>query len=436
MAGDRYVALALAHVRSRWFTEVARWSTTGALPLDFVKCLSAEEVRAHLSSGRSFSALVIDAKLGQVDRDLVDLATARGAAVLVVDDGPHRREWSGIGARQVLASDFTRNDLLEALQQHATMIATASSLPGADSAEPVVIGWRGRLLAVTGRGGVGTSTVAMALAQGLGDDARYAGLIALADCSLDADLALLHDARDIVPGLQELVELHRAGRPTADEIRALTFEVTNRHYQLLLGLRRHRDWAALRPRAFEAAIDGLRRTFRVVVADTDPDLEGEDECGSYDVEERNVMARSLVRRADVVVAVGAAGVKALHSLVRTVHDLRGHGVEAERILAVVNHAPRGPRARAELSGALADLTATGAGKEPAPGPIFLPQRRGIDDLHRDGARLPPSISGPLVGAVHAVLDRAGQRPPRSADAAKPVSPGSLGTWTDEEAANQ
>ena len=53
MTRERYVALALAHVRSPWSTDVARWSTAGALPLELVKCLSVSEVRARLSSGRS-----------------------------------------------------------------------------------------------------------------------------------------------------------------------------------------------------------------------------------------------------------------------------------------------------------------------------------------------------------------------------------------------
>ena len=176
----------------------------------------------------------------------------------------------------------------------------------------------------------------MALTQGLSNDPRYAGMVALADLSLDADLALLHDARDIFPGVQELVEAHRAGHPSPEEIRRLTFAIANRNYYLLLGLRRHRDWAALRPRAFEASIDGLRRTFRMVVADTDPDLEGEDQCGSYEVEERNLMARTAVMQADVVIAVGVPGVKGLHGLVRTVNDLRDHGVPAARILPVIN----------------------------------------------------------------------------------------------------
>jgi hypothetical protein len=63
----------------------------------------------------------------------------------------------------------------------------------------------------------------MALAQGLANDDLHAGQVLLADLKLDADLAMLHDARDVVPGLQELVDAHRHGHPTGDEIRRLTF---------------------------------------------------------------------------------------------------------------------------------------------------------------------------------------------------------------------
>ncbi|MDQ6697169.1 MAG: hypothetical protein M3Z46_06895 [Actinomycetota bacterium] len=436
MAGERYVALGLAHVRSTWFTEVARWSTAGSLPLEFVKCVSAEDLRARLASGRAFSAVLVDAGLSAVDRDLVDLATTQGCPVFAVDDG-RGRDLTSLGVTAVLPADLGRSDLLDAFQQHTTMIGSVAAVPRAEHGDAVVAGWRGRLIAVTGRGGTGSSTVAMALTQGLADDTRYAGMVALADLSLDADLALLHDARDIVPGIQELVEAHRAGRPSPDEVRRLTFAIANRNYHLLLGLRRHRDWAALRPRALEAAIDGLRRAFRIVVADTDPDLEGEDQCGSYEVEERNLMARTVIPTADVVMAVGSRGVKGLHGLVRVVHDLRDHGVPAARILPIVNGANRNARARAEVTRAFAELTGATHDDEPVVGPIFLPDRRAIDDLHRDGARLPSSLSAPLVGAVQALLDRTGGRAGDGiGPSPKSVIPGSLGTWSDQEAASQ
>lgn len=433
MAGERYVALGLAGVRSPWFTEVARWSTVGSVPVEFVKCLSAEEVRARLGSGRAFSALLVDGDTGALDRDLLDLANGRNCAVVVVDDGRNGREWTDLGVAVVLSPRFSREELLEALDTHARMIGGASSLPVEDSTQPAVpVGWRGRLVAVAGSGGTGTSSVAVAAAQGFADDKRYAGHVVLADLALHADQAMLHDARDVVPGVQELVEAHRSRRPGPEEVRRLTFDVVNRGYQLLLGLRRHRDWAVLRPRSFEAAVDGLRQAFRVVVADIDADLEGEAECGSIEVEERNVMARTVARQAEAVVLVGMPGVKGIHGLVRSVNEFRGHGVAPERILAVVNAAGRNQRARAEITRTFADLTGAASGTPAVVGPIFLGERRALDELHRDGARLPGGLTGPVTGALHAILDRAGELASDTADPVA-VTPGSLGTWAGQQA---
>ncbi len=63
MASERFVVLGLAHARSAWFRDLGHWATSGAVPAEFVKCVSAEEVRARLASGRSFSVLVADAGL-------------------------------------------------------------------------------------------------------------------------------------------------------------------------------------------------------------------------------------------------------------------------------------------------------------------------------------------------------------------------------------
>lgn len=430
MTGERYVGLGLATARSAWFTRVARWATVGSVPLDFVKCIDADEVRARLTSGRPFSVVLIDAATGDLDRDLLDLAAGRGVGVIVIDDDRADRDWVSLGARAVLAPSFDRQALIDVLGEVSQMIGGAASLTVDDpTAAPDPRG-QGRFIAVTGRGGTGASTVAMALAQGLANDDLYAGQVLLADLKLDADLAMLHDARDVVPGLQELVDAHRHGHPTGDEVRRLTFEVLNRRYRLLLGLRRHRDWTVLRPRSLDEGLAGLRRSFRYVVADVDTDLEGQAETGSVEIEERNLLARTTVARADVVIAVGLPGLKGLHALVRVVDDLRDHGVDPRRTLAVINRVGRNQRAKAELRRTFAALTGE---HDRGPALVFLPERRGMDDLHRDGARLPGSLTGPMVGAVRAILDRAGAAPRRTGVEPTPVTPGSLGSWAAEEA---
>ena len=441
MAVERFVVLGLAHARSAWFRNLGQWSTSGALPVEFVKCLSVEEVRARLASGRPFSALVADAGLPAVDRDLLAEARAAGCAALVVDDGRAARDWAALGAAAVLVASFDRDDLLAALTAHARPIASSQAQSGAlAEAGPVApAAWRCPVAVLTGSGGTGVSTAAIALAQALADDVRHAGLVCLADLRLHAEQAMLHDALDVLPSIQELVEAHRSGQPSAEEVRAQAFAVEERGYQLLLGLRQARFWPALRRRAFDATFDALRRAYRVLVCDVDPELEGENESGSIDVEERHVMARTAVADAEVVFAVGLPSMKGVHALVRVVVDLLAFGVRPDRLVPVINCAPRSPRARAELAAAVADLSAPAvarvseaAGFAGMAAPLFLPERK-VDEALRDGTRLPVGLGAPLAGAFSAVLARGAPTSP----AVRPqrVPPGSLGRWTEPEVAN-
>jgi MinD-like ATPase involved in chromosome partitioning or flagellar assembly len=434
MASERYVALGLARVRTPWFSEVSRWATSGQLAMDFVKTVSAGEVRARLESGRPFSALLVDGAMPGLDRDLLALAREHGCAPIVVADGT-RRDWAGIGAAEVLPTDFGRTALEAALAQHTRPIGRADELPGqiglpGDHAPP---GFRARVVAVTGPGGTGRSVVSIAIAQGVAADPAHADTVVLADLALHADQAMLHDVRDVIPGVLELVEAHRSGAPRPEDVRALTFDIVASRYRLLLGLRRHRDWTALRPRALRGALDGLCRSFTLVVADVDDDLEGEAATGSADVEDRNLLARTTVGVADVVVVVGSPGAKGAHSLLRVVRDCIAAGVSADRIVPVVNRAPRSRIARAEISRAVTELLAASNPGQVVLSPVFLPERKQVDDAIRDGAALPDALVLPITQAVRARLDAVEDRT-LPAGPAEPVlvEAGSLGAWADED----
>jgi len=435
MAADRYVVLGLARARAAWFGQVARWATAAALPVDFVKAVSGEEVRARLRSGRPFSALLVDGGLAALDRDLIDLAGRQGCAVIAIDDGRSARPWRDLGVAAVLPADVERGVLLDALRAVAQPIARRddAAVP-LGPVEPAPPRWRGRSVAVTGSGGVGRSTLAMALAAGLAADPRDAGLVVIADLALHAQQALLHDAGDVVPGVVELAEAYRGQGLDAAGVRSVCFSVPGRGYDLLLGLRRHRDWTALRPRALAAALDGLRRAYRVVVSDVDPDVEGEAECGSLDVEDRNLLARTALRDADVVLAVGLPGMGGAHAQLRVVRELVEFGIAGARIVPVVNRAPRGPRPRSELGATLAGplLAAACPGVALASTPVFVPERRRLDVLVRDGAPLPAQIVRPITGAVRALLDRTPELPPPPVAGPVAVVPGSLGSWSAED----
>jgi hypothetical protein len=432
MSTGRFVVLGLAQVRSAWFAEVGRWATSAVLPLEFVKAMSAEEVRVRLRSGRGHSALLVDDTLTGLDRDLVEVAREAGCAVVVVDSGRGAARAAQVGAAAVLPSTFERDDLLGVLGQVAAPIERLGPVAPADASPDERSGYRGRLVAVTGPGGTGASTVAMGIAQGLAGDARYRDVTCLADVALHAQQALLHGSADVVPGLQELAEAHRSGPLSTEAIRTLTWRLPDRGYHLLLGLRRHRDWTAVRPRAYAASLDGLRRAFRLVVADVDPDLEGDDATGSVDVEERNAIARTTCAAADLVVVVGRPGVAGLHGLLRVVTDLLHHGVAGEAILPVCNRAPRSPAARAEVTTAFGDLLLRSGSGATVPAPLHLGERRRLDAAVRDGVGLPGPWVQPLASAVAAVLERRPDSAPKpEADDLVPVRPGSLGSWTDQ-----
>lgn len=392
MAGDRYVVLGLAQARSTWFRAVSQWATAASINAEFIKCVSAEELRARLSTNRPFSAVLVDGALPALDRDLVDTAHGTGCAVIVIDDRRTRRDWSALGVQDVLPEFFDRKTLLDSLAANAVMIGGSDSLPG-DQELVAPAGLRGRVAMVCGSGGAGTSTVAIALAQGVADDPRDAGHVLLADLALHAEQAMLHDARDVAPGVSELVDAYRAGRPSGD-LRSFAYRVDERRYDLLLGLRQARGWAALRRRAVEAALDALQGEYRAVICDSDADLEGEDEGGSIEVEERHVLARAVAARADVVFAVAMPSMKGLGSLVRVIGDLRAFGVPVERIVPVFNRASGRARARGELAAALGGLV-TGGGATRSP--VFLPDRR-VDEALRDGVRLKMDMTAPLARA--------------------------------------
>lgn len=427
MSGDRYVLIGLAHPRSAWFKELSRWSNSASIAVEFLKCISAEEVRARLSSGRAHSALIVDASLGSFDRDLVGTATASGTPVIAVGDRRGARaDLADLGVAATLGEGFGRDELLEVLRAHCRRITRGDLLPPSLAEAEVPI-WKGRLVAVCGPGGTGASSAAIALAQGAAGDPRYGGRVLLADLALRADQAMLHDAGELGPGLQELVEAHRLARPASDDVRRATFDVPRRGYRLLLGLRQPSAWAVLRPRAVDAALEGMRRSFQLVVADIDGDTDGEAETGSVDIEERNHLARLVATSADAVFAVGAPGLKGTHSLAGLLCRLVALGVGASRVVPVVNRGPRSPRAKAELAQALAGLV--GASVALA-SPVMLPERS-LETALRDGSPVNAALVRPLVGALAAVLDRHADAAPPGATLEQ-VTPGELGHWGAED----
>ena len=401
---DRFVVCGLAHVRAEWFRRVARWSTAGVIPLEFLKCLSTEDLRARIDTGQSVSAVLVGGDLPGVDRALIARALERGAAVIIVAPRSAGRDWSALGAATVLEPDFDQAALLRVLHHHARPVLDPQATP--QPPRPAS-GRAARLVAVMGPGGTGASTAAMALAQGLATR-KSAPAVLLADFCRQADLCLYHDRPDNHPGLPELIDAHRHGTLAGHELKSLVRPVT-RGYDLLPGLRRAGDWTAVAAPAIAPALATLRRHYDVVVVDMDPDLEDAQSCGSVDVEERHALTRETTVRLDVVVLVGSPGVKGLHSLARLVQDVIDWGVPAARLIPIVNRIDHQSATTTRRSLATVMARSGRAHRELGPVATLRRQRR-LETRHRDVGPLPTALTRPLAGAVTRALDSAGPRP--------------------------
>lgn len=423
MTGARLSVLGLARANAAWFHTLSRWAAAAILPIDFTRCVSIDEVRARLSSGRAWSALVAGGDVAGVDRDLIAQSRRAGATVVIVDDNPEA-SWRDLGAAAVIGTDVDPETLVEVLASHAhpvgSPIAAGDDAPAraTSRAEP------GVLIAVTGPGGTGATICAMALAQGW---AQRATPVTLIDLCRRADLAMYHDTLDLVPGLQELAEAHRHGVPAVEDRASLQHPIADRGYHLVSGLRRARHWVTIRPDTLAAAVDGIRRDAAMTIVDIDPEVEGAAETGSTDIEERHAMSRIPLRMADGVLVVIEPSAKGVHAGVRLIDELVAFGVDARRLQPVVNAADISPRRRHVIASAINRLTERSAPTY-RPGlrkPVALP-RRDVEAAVADARPLPPPLSRLVTTAVADLLHEVGARTAVRVVEPERIVPGSLG----------
>jgi MinD-like ATPase involved in chromosome partitioning or flagellar assembly len=402
MRQGRFSILALARPRSTWLAELTRWSGSGVIGTELIRCVSTDEVRARLTSLQQFSAVMFDEHSLGLDRDLLATCTDAACASIVVTSGLPRRDWISLGADRIIDSSFGSDELLSTLRAVATPIeqcdkvsAIAGSAPNAAPVAP--------LIAVTGGGGTGRSTVAIALAQALPGSA-------LLDGALDASLALMIGGIDIVPALQELVEAHRTGVPTADEVRTILATCDRHGFDLLPGLRRHRDWTTLRPRAVEASVRSLRQAYPVVIADIDADIEGESDTGSFDIADRNSLARIIAGTADAIVVTGRSDLSGLSRLVSTVATLIDFGIEPGCITPVVLRPTRSILSPAEIRRSVSNLLERVVGDLVIAATTVVELPRDLDTIVLDGAPMPAPFVEQLRRLLPTRLEHASSTP--------------------------
>lgn len=368
-----------------WPRAVARWGSSAVLAVEATTCMTPEELRALVRS-TPLAAAVVEVGLPGVDRSLADEVRRAGVALIVVE-GPALAE----AARRlepdgVLAPDFGPEALAAVLETHArARCPDPAPPPAGDGPEP------GVLVAVTGPGGTGASTVAQALASA---HARRAPAL-LADLALDADQHLRHGVDPHHDGVFELAEALRH-RPPEEVVAPVVPQSPG--YGLLCGLRRRQEWTALSAPTAEHLVDVLRRLAPVVVADVAADTDGGAEVGSVDIEDRNALARTVVAQACVVVVVGRGSTTGIHRLVRTLLELTRFGVPHDRLRAVLNGGRRSAT-RAELTVRSTHRLLAAADDGPWPVPVWLPHDRRVEACVREAGPLPRRLVDRVGAAV-------------------------------------
>ncbi|MDH3705584.1 MAG: hypothetical protein OES57_05920 [Acidimicrobiia bacterium] len=422
----RYVLIGLADHRAEWMRRVSRWATDEAIPVEFVRTRSAGELRALLDTGRPYSSVLLDATTSAVGRGLLDaLRHADCAAVVVAAEGA-ARDWVGLGAAAVLDPGFDRESLARVLASHCRPVPIRNADAAAlTTDEP---GPRCPTVLVTGPPGVGRSTLAMAVAQGLSREPHRRPL-ALADFCLEADLAVLLGAGDAIPGVQELVECHRLGRPATSTVRRLLVPLAD--YDLLTGLGDRDDWTLLRRGSVSAGLTSLQRAYRTLVIDGDADVSGEHDTGSTDLEDRNSLSRAAVDGADVVMVVGRATRHGVHRLLRTTARLSRVVRPHATLVPVLNQATRRDPTRHDALAALATLATRT--RRPLAAPVTIAPHRNLDRRLEHGGPLPRSLVQPVSAAVSRHLDLT-PTPAPDEPGGQRIQPGELGHWTDDEEA--
>jgi len=410
MSGRRYVVLGLASGSPTWMAEATRRLATAGVAGELLVCAGVADLGNRLASGRPFSALLVDHRTVGLDRELIDRASAAGCPVVVVGRTGDRARWQGLGAVDVLDDSLDPDDLAQPLRRHGPPIGSARSFNDDDHLPlprtPVdVAPWQGRIVAVTGPGGTGASSVARALTDGLGRDVRFRESVVLVDACLEADQARLHGLTADHRDLQSAVQAHRGGDPDGDGLTSLLVADADWPYRLLPGIRRRRDWPAIGGASLRATLANLARHHLVTVVDVDPFIDLAPPDQPVGPATPGEPARVVMGLADLVIVVGRPGTKGTMAASRVVANLADDGLADERCLTLMLHPTVRPRRR--------------LWRRPDP-PNTLP----IDGIADPGTAPLPSESRLLARQIVAHLD---PLPRRNPAATPPLPPGSLGT---------
>ncbi len=346
------------------------------------RCLDLTELLAAARAGLGRAALVAEGA-EDLTASLLEQIRLGGAALLVLEGHDHRR-LAGLGA-VVVPEHATPEDAARLVEEavaaaagapttvgYADVVAAgrADAAAGADpggledlgGAEPSGPRGAGRIVAVWGpTGAPGRTTVAVNLAAEI-------ALLGQDTALLDADtygpsVAAALGMLDEAAGLAQACRLADQGRLDGAALRrtAADVAVAGRTVRVLTGLTRQDRWPELRSSAVAAVLERSVQEFGTTVVDCGFALEADEELTVDTMApRRHAAALTVLERADVVVAVGAADTIGVPRLVKGLPDVAAAAPGA-RLVVVVNKLRRSAAGRSPELGIREAWARFGAG---------------------------------------------------------------------------
>ncbi len=335
MSAPRYVLLGL-EAAGTWPASLRDLVAARDADDEYLPCDGPADLLSRLATGRRFSAVLVDQRASGLDRELVRRSLAADCPVIVVGGPADAPRLLDLGATVHVPDPDDGGPLDDALAvalaDHAHPIGPVDDLRfGPRIATPSGDRWTGRLVAVTGPGGSGASTVARALAAGLVDDPRLRGEVLLVDACLQADQAHLHGIDEPTSDLRAATQAHRGGDPDGTTVRSLLTDPPGCRYRLLPGIRRRGDWPAIGGPTLTAALRNLRDHHLATVVDVDPMVDLAPVHQPVGPATPGEPSRIVVELADLVVLVHHAGAPR-RAADRVADDLAEAGLPTDRLV--------------------------------------------------------------------------------------------------------
>ncbi|MCJ8506186.1 P-loop NTPase [Kocuria flava] len=379
------------------------------------RCLDLAELLAAARTGLARAVLVAEGA-EELTASLAEQLRL-GGAVLLVLEGHDARRVAALGAvvvPEAAGPEETARLVEEAVADGARAPGTAgyaevgaatgggavpdgaATRAGEDAAEPpAATGPRGPVVAVWGpTGAPGRTTVAVNLAAELALLGRETVLLD-ADTygpSVAASLGMLDEAA----GLAQACRLAEQGRLDGAALRRTVADVAvaGRTLGVLTGLTRQDRWPELRSGAVATVLEASAREYAATVVDCGFALEADEEL-SFDTlaPRRHAAALTVLERAEVVVAVGAADTVGIPRLLKALPEAVAAAPQA-RLLVVVNKVRRAAAGRDPELAVREAWARYGPGGAPG---LFLPWDPGtLDEALLAGAVLAESAPGAPV----------------------------------------